>query len=61
VATERVNAFFLRSDVGAQWPALDPARGYRAPMNIAHSRDVFTKIRNAGLPLVNVVTGESET
>jgi hypothetical protein len=30
-------------------------------MNIAHSRDVFTKIRNAGLPLVNVVTGESET
>ncbi|HET9359871.1 MAG TPA: hypothetical protein VFO58_08975 [Vicinamibacterales bacterium] len=61
VATERVNAFFLRTDVGPEWPALDPARGYRAPMNIAHSRDVFTKIRNAGLPLLNVVTGESET
>jgi hypothetical protein len=30
-------------------------------MNIAHSRDVFTKIRAAGLPLLNVVTGESET
>jgi hypothetical protein len=61
VATERVNAFFLRSDLGPQWPTLDPARGYRAPTNLALSRDVFTKIRSAGLPLVNVVTGESET
>jgi hypothetical protein len=60
VATERVNAFFLRHDVGPQIPALEAAAGYRAPLNIARAKDVFVKIRKAGLPLVNVVTGEPE-
>ena len=60
VATERVNAFFLRNDIAPEVPSLDVKRGYRAPLNIARAKDVFGKIRKAGLPLVNVVTGESE-
>jgi hypothetical protein len=60
VATERVNAFFVRNDVGPQIPALDTSSGYRAPLNIARAKDVFTKIKKAGLPLVNVVTGAPE-
>jgi hypothetical protein len=60
VATERVNAFFLRNDIAPAIPVLDAKRGYRAPLNIARAKDVFGKIRKAGLPLLNVVTGESE-
>lgn len=60
VATERVNAFFVRNDIAPDIPALDAARGYRAPTNIVRAKDLFTKIAKAGLPLVNVVTGEEE-
>jgi hypothetical protein len=54
VATERVNAFFLRNDVATDIPPLDVARGYRPPSNIARATDVFVKIEQAGLPLVTV-------
>jgi hypothetical protein len=53
VASERVNAFFLRNDVAPDIPAIDVTRGYRAP-KAAHVEDVFTKIQQAGLSLVEV-------
>ena len=61
VATERVNAFFLRNDIAPQIPAIDAARGYRSPLNVTRSMNIFEKIRKAGLPFVNVVSGERET
>jgi len=61
VATERVNAFFLRNDLGPQIREIEPARGYRAPLNITRGKDVFQKIAKAGLPLVDVVTGRTGT
>jgi hypothetical protein len=61
VATERVNAFFLRNDVGPAIHDIDVVRGYRAPLNIARAKDVFQKIAKAGLPLVDVVSGRSGT
>jgi hypothetical protein len=61
VATERVNAFFLRNDVGPAIHEIDVVRGYRAPLNIARAKDVFQKIAKAGLPLVDVVSGRSGT
>lgn len=53
VASERVNAFFMRNDVAPSIPAIPVSRGYRAPkgMNID---DVFTKIDQAGLKLVEI-------
>jgi hypothetical protein len=53
VASERVNAFFIRNDVAPDIPAIPVSRGYRAPkgMNID---EVFTKIEQAGLKLVDV-------
>lgn len=54
VATERVNAFFLRSDIAAEMGALSLARAYRPPLNIATAKDVFAKIAQANLPLVTV-------
>ena len=60
VVTERVNAFFLRRDVAQDIPEIDVARGYRPPLNLANARKVFVKLQRAGLPLVNVVTGERE-
>lgn len=60
IATERVNAFFLRRDVGPDIPEIDVARGYRPPLNLGSAKKVFAKLQRAGLPLVNVVTGERE-
>ena len=61
VATERVNAFFLRNDLGPDIREIDVARGYRAPLNITRGKDVYLKIAKAGLPLVDVITGKSGT
>jgi len=54
VATERVNAFFLRNDVAPSIEAIDVRRGYRAPKEMADAQDVFNKIAQAGLKLVTV-------
>jgi hypothetical protein len=54
VASERVNAFFVRNDVSPGIAEIDVARAYRAPKNISRSNDVFAKIEQAGLPLVTV-------
>jgi hypothetical protein len=61
VATERVNAFFLRNDLAPDIREIEVARGYRAPLNITRGKDIFQKIAKAGLPLVDVVTGQSGT
>lgn len=58
IATERVNAFFLRNDIAPSMPALDVARGYRAPKEMQSAPDVFAKIEEAGLPLVEVGADE---
>ncbi len=44
VATERINAFFLRNDLGPDIREIDVARGYRAPLNITRGKNVFDKI-----------------
>jgi hypothetical protein len=54
VATERVNAVFLRNDIHPEIPAIDASRGYRPPSNLGRSRDVFEKIEQSGLPLVTI-------
>lgn len=54
VATERVNAIFLRNDIAPGIPAIDAVRGYRPPSNLGRAVDVFEKIGQAGLPLVTV-------
>jgi hypothetical protein len=54
VATERVNAIFLRNDIAPAIGEIDAARGYRPPSNMARSNDVFAKIEKEGLPLVTV-------
>ena len=56
VASERVNAFFMRNDVAPLLPAIDVARAYRAPKG-AHVQDVFDKIQQAGLTLVTIEAG----
>jgi hypothetical protein len=61
VATERVNAFFVRNDLGGNIGEIDVARGYRAPLNISRGKDVFQKIARARLPLVDVLTGRTGT
>jgi len=53
VASERVNAFFVRKDIAPQIPAIEVRRGYRAPKG-ADVEDVFSKIQQAGLSLVEV-------
>jgi hypothetical protein len=53
VASERVNAFFMRNDVAPAIPAMDVVRGYRAPKG-ADVEDVLDKIQQAGLTLVAV-------
>lgn len=60
VATERVNAFFLRNDIAPEIPAIDPVWGYRAPLNIAEAKDVFGKIDRAKLTLVTVTAEGTE-
>lgn len=54
VATERVNAFFLRHDVAPEIHEIDARQGYRAPINFATARHVFTDLERAGLPLMTV-------
>ena len=54
IATERVNAFFLRNDVAPEIQEIDARSGYRAPLNIASARHVFEKLERAGLPLVTI-------
>ena len=53
-------AFFVRNDVAPQMPAIDVARGYRAPLNITRAKDVFEKIEKAQLPLVTVTASGVE-
>jgi hypothetical protein len=54
VATERVNALFLRNDVAPQIPGMEAKQGYRAPLNISDARRFFEKLDKAGLPLVTI-------
>lgn len=54
VASERVNAVFLRNDIAPSIPAIDLAHGYRAPKEMQGGPDVFAKITKAGLSLVEV-------
>jgi hypothetical protein len=53
VASERVNAFYMRNDVAPDIPAIPVSRGYRAPKGMDLD-DVFTKIDQAGLKLVEI-------
>ena len=53
VASERVNAFFMRNDVAPAIPAIDVTRGYRSPKG-ADVQEVFDKIQQAGLSLVTI-------
>ncbi len=53
VASERVNAFYMRNDVAPDIPAIPVSRGYRAPKGMDLD-DVFTKIDQAGLKLVDI-------
>jgi hypothetical protein len=54
VATERVNAFFLRHDVAPEMQAIDAAHGYRAPLNFSSARHVFDDLERARLPLTTI-------
>jgi len=54
VATERVNAFFLRHDVAPEIREIDHRQGYRAPVNFANARKVFTDLERAKLPLTTI-------
>ena len=56
VATERVNAIFLRNEIAPEIPEIDVARGFRAPKEAKDSHDVFGKIERAGLKLVTVMS-----
>ncbi|HWV94924.1 MAG TPA: hypothetical protein VNZ24_11415 [Vicinamibacterales bacterium] len=53
VASERVNAFFVRNDVSPSISAIAVPRGYRAPKGMDVD-DVFAKIDQAGLKLVEI-------
>ncbi len=53
VASERVNAIFMRNDVAPSIPAIDVTRAYRAPKG-ADVEDVLGKIQQAGLTLVDI-------
>jgi hypothetical protein len=48
-----VNAFFVRNDVAPSLPAIEVSRGYRAPKGMDLD-DVFSKIDQAGLTLVEI-------
>lgn len=54
VATERVNAFFLRQDVAPEIQEIDAKHGYRAPLNFANARKVFSDLERSGLTLTTV-------
>jgi len=53
VATERINAFFLRDDVPCDLPTCETAELFQSPAN-ASNTDVIGKISRAGLQLVAV-------
>jgi hypothetical protein len=57
VATERVNALFVRNDLAPELPGFDAPRIFRGPKN--QGKDVFEKLAKHGLPLV-VVDGQGE-
>jgi hypothetical protein len=57
VATERVNAFFLRNDLAPEVTGFESPRIYRGPRTLG--KDVFKKLAKFGLPLV-VVGAEGE-
>jgi hypothetical protein len=61
VATERVNAVFLRCDVAPEIPAIAVAQGFRPPNNVARAQDAFAKIENAGLKLVTITEAGAGT
>ena len=61
VATERVNAIFLRNDVAPDIPAISVANGYRPPNNAARAQDALAKIERAGLQLVTVTEADAST
>jgi hypothetical protein len=61
VATERVNAIFLRNDVAPEVPAITVANGYRPPNNAARAQDALAKIERAGLKLVTVTEAGAGT
>jgi hypothetical protein len=61
VATERVNAIFLRNDVAPDIPAVSVANGYRPPNNAARAQDALAKIERAGLQLVTVTEADAST
>jgi hypothetical protein len=54
IATERVNAVFLRNDVAPEIGAMEVAQGYRPPNNVTRAQDALAKIEKAGLQLVTV-------
>jgi len=54
IATERINAVFLRNDIAPEIPEIDARRAYRPPSNLARSKDVYQKIEQQALPLVTV-------
>lgn len=54
VATERVNAFFVRNDIAPEIPAITVEQGYRTASNAHPKRDAFSKIEATGLPLVTI-------
>jgi len=54
VASERVNAVFLRNDIAPEIPAITVAQGYRPPLNLGRSKDLYEKLERANLPLVDV-------
>ena len=62
VATERVNAVFLRNDVAPDIPAIEVAHGYRPPNNVARVTGRRSpKSRRAGLKLVTVTEAGAGT
>jgi len=54
VATEGVNAFFLRNDVAPNIAEVDVTRACRVPRNINEHKSAFDQIEEAGLTLVTV-------
>jgi hypothetical protein len=61
VATERVNAVFLRNDVAPEIPGMEVTHGYRPPNNAARAQDALAKIEKAGLKLVTVTEAGADT
>jgi hypothetical protein len=52
VATERINAFFIRNDVAPEIPACEPERVWRAPVESPAA--LLERLEARGLPLIEV-------